>query len=144
VKPQNYENHAQYVPLFHFVLFGLIVATLIGSCVNLYQSIGDHQRLYSAALLVVICVCMVFQFFFSRIFPMKVQDRAVRAEENLRHFALTGKLLDSRLTMGQTIALRFAPDNEFVPLAAKAAEQNMSPDEIKKSIKNWRPDHHRA
>ena len=37
--------------MFHAVLFFLLVLTLIGSCVNLYESWGDHQRLYSAALI---------------------------------------------------------------------------------------------
>jgi hypothetical protein len=41
---QNYANHRRTVPLFHFVLSLLIVLTLIGACVNLYESMGDHQR----------------------------------------------------------------------------------------------------
>ena len=32
-------------------LFGLLVATLIGSLVNLSLSFGDHQRLYNASLI---------------------------------------------------------------------------------------------
>jgi len=87
---------------------------------------------------------LVLLFFFTRIFSMGVQDRAIRAEENLRHFAQTGKLLDPRLTIKQIVGLRFASDAEFVELARKAAEGSMSPDEIKKSVKNWRADHDRA
>ena len=71
-------------------------------------------------------------------FAMGAQDRAIRAEENLRHFALTGKLLDKRLRKSQVIALRFADDTEFVLLAEKAANENMKPDDIKKAIVNWR------
>jgi predicted PurR-regulated permease PerM len=141
---QNYQNHARYVPAFHFFLFGLILLTFIGSLVNLYQSMGDSTRLYSAALITVLSFCFIMLFFFSRIFPNKVQDRAIRAEENLRHYALTGKLLDSRLTMGQIIALRFAPDAEFVDLARKAASESLSSGAIKKSVKNWRADHNRG
>jgi Family of unknown function (DUF6526) len=73
-----------------------------------------------------------------------VQDRAIRAEENLRHFALTGKLLDPRLSIKQIVGLRFASDGEFMELARKAAEGSMSQDEIKKSVKNWRVDHDRV
>ncbi|MGD0361012.1 MAG: DUF6526 family protein [Bryobacteraceae bacterium] len=79
-----------------------------------------------------------------RVFPLKAQDRAIRAEENLRHFVLTGKLLDPRLVMGQVIALRFAPDEEFVDLARKAADANMPAAEIKRAIKNWKADNYRA
>ena len=55
-----------------------------------------------------------------------------------------GKALDSRLTVGQVIALRFASDDEFPALATRAAEHGTTPDEIKKSIKYWRADTHRV
>ncbi|PWT98921.1 MAG: hypothetical protein C5B51_28365 [Terriglobia bacterium] len=142
--PQSYANHAQIVPMFHRVLFGLIALTLIGSCVNLYLSFGDHQRLYSASLIVVLNVCMVILFFFCRIFPLKAQDRAIRAEENLRHLVQTGKLLDPRLSVLQIVALRFASDGEFVALAQRAAEEGLSPDAIKRAVKEWRADTYRV
>ncbi len=141
---QNYANHTRFVPGFHFVLAAILLLTLIGSLVNLYHSIGDHQRLYSASLIVVLTICLGILYFYCRTFPLKAQDRAIRAEENLRHFALTGKLLDARLTIGQVIALRFAPDEEFVELAKKAADANMPADAIKRAIKNWKADYHRV
>ena len=141
---QNYANHTRFVPGFHFVLAGILLLTLIGSLVNLYRSVGDHQRLYSASLIVVLTVCMGILYYYCRIFPLKAQDRAIRAEENLRHFVLTGKLLDSRLTIGQVIALRFAPDEEFVELAKKAVDGNMPAAAIKQAIKNWKADYHRV
>lgn len=137
---QNYANHRQFVPMFHLALFGILVLTLIGACVNLYESWGDHQRLYSAALIVVLTLCGLMLFAFVRIFPLKAQDRAIRAEENLRHFVMTGKLLDNRLNVRQVVALRFASDGEFVTLARRAAEESMAPNDIKKSIKDWRAD----
>ena len=140
---QSYANHAKFVPLFHQVLLGIIVLTLIGSVVNLYLSIGNHNRLYNAALITALSVAMLLLFFFTRIFPLKAQDRAIRAEENLRHYVLTGKLLDPRLTMKQIVGLRFASDAEFPELARKAAAESLSPDDIKKSVKNWRADHDR-
>jgi hypothetical protein len=141
---QTYANHRRFVPLFHGVLFGLIIVTLIGSIVNLVESIGDHQRLYSASLIVAISIALLLLFFFTRIFPLVAQDRAIRAEENLRHFAITGKLLDARLGAKQVVALRFAADAEFVALARRAAEENLSPDSIKRAIKDWRADTYRA
>ncbi|MGJ5820084.1 DUF6526 family protein [Paludibaculum fermentans] len=144
MQEQSYAKHAQLVPMFHFVLFGLLLLTLIGSGVNLWKSMGDHQRLYSAALILVMNICMVFIALFARIFALKAQDRAIRAEENLRHYVLTGKLLDPRLEALQIVGLRFAPDAEFVALAKLAAEKSMSQDEIKKSIKNWKADNYRV
>ena len=144
METQNYANHRQTVPAFHFVLFPLLVLTLIGSCVNLYDSWGDHTRLYSASLIVVLTFCVLILMFLCRIFALKAQDRAIRGEENLRHFALTGKLLDPRLTIRQIIALRFAPDDEFVSLAQQAAEKNLAADAIKKAVKRWRADTYRV
>lgn len=143
-KQQTYANHRRYVPLYHFFTFGLIVVTLIGSIVNLMASLGNHQRIYSASLLVAVCVILLFLFFFLRAFALKAQDRAIRAEENLRHFVRTGALLDPRLTTRQIIGLRFAADEEFPELARRAAEENLSEDEIKRAVRTWRPDFHRA
>jgi len=141
---QNYKNHRQTVPMFHVVLFALMALTLIGSFVNLSQSLGDHQRLYSASLIVALTVAALIVMFLARIFALKAQDRAIRAEENLRHFALTGKLLDSRLTLRQIIGLRFASDGEFVSLAQKAADAKLAEDAIKRAIRQWRPDTYRV
>jgi hypothetical protein len=141
---QSYEKHAKFVPMFHGVLFGLIVIAFLGSLVNLYRHIGDDKGRTVVVLLVIITFAMLLQFFFSRIFAMKVQDRAIRAEENFRHFILTGKPFDPRLNIKQIVGLRFASDGEFADLARRAAEEGLSPDQIKKSVKQWRPDHDRA
>jgi hypothetical protein len=141
---QSYKKHAKYVPMYHGALFGLIAITIIGSLVNLYRNFGPGRGRITLVLLVVIAFSMMLQFFFSRNFATKVQDRAIRAEESLRYFALTGKRFDPRLTIHQIIALRFAPDDEFVELARKAADQGLSMDDIKKSVKNWRVDNDRV
>jgi len=141
---QSYAKHAKFVPMFHFVLGPIILFTLIGSVVNLWQSLGDHERLYNASLIAAMSVALFLLFLSTRSFAMGVQDRAIRAEENLRHFALTGKLLDPRLSIKQIVGLRFASDAEFVELARKAAEGNMSQDAIKKAVTNWRADHDRV
>ena len=57
---------------------------------------------------------------------------------------LSGKLLDSRLTMRQIVALRFASDAEFVALAQRAADQSLSADAIKRDVKQWRADTYRV
>ena len=141
---QNYANHRQYVPMYHVVTFGLITLSLIGSIVNLIKSLGQHAGLYSASLLVVVFIVLGLLFFFARSFALKAQDRAIRAEENLRHFVMTGKLLDSRLTIRQIIGLRFASDAEYLELCKRAIAENLSEDSIKKAVKNWRADTYRV
>jgi hypothetical protein len=137
---QNYENHTQIVTGFHKVTLPILLLTLIGSVVNLVESWGDHTRFYSASLIVVLTVCVILALLFGRMFALKAQDRAIRAEENLRHFALTGKLLDPRLSVKQIVGLRFASDGEFVALARKAADENLTADAIKRAVKSWRAD----
>ena len=144
MQPQSYTNHRQFVPAFHYILFPLLTLTLIGSMVNLSMSLGDHQRLYSASLICVLTIAMLILFFLARVFPLRAQDRAIRAEESLRHYVLTGKLPDPRLTVRQFIGLRFASDEEFPALAQRAVAENLSTDAIKKAVKNWRADTYRV
>ena len=140
---QNFKNHTRLVPLYHGLAFLLIVSGLIGSIINLFDhhDAGNH---YSAALLVVVFLVLLLLFWYARSFALKAQDRAIRAEENFRHFILTGKPLDKSLRMGQIIALRFASDEEFPALAQKALAEKMAPKEIKSAIKNWKGDYHRV
>lgn len=139
---QNFKNHTRMVPMYHYVTFTLLLAVLIGSIVNVVNAASGN--LYSAALLVVLTIAVIFTTLFARVFALKAQDRAIRAEENLRHFALTGKLLDSRLRTSQIIALRFASDAELVALAKRAADENLDGKSIKQAIQNWKGDYHRV
>ncbi|HTA42317.1 MAG TPA: DUF6526 family protein [Bryobacteraceae bacterium] len=145
MEEQSYAKHMKMVPLYHYFLAGLIILTFIGSLINLYRRFteANHVGRLSAELITLITIALFLTTLFARIFPLKAQDRAIRAEENLRHFAVTGKLLDPRLTIKQIIGLRFASDGEFVELARRAAEEGLSLDAIKKSIKQWRPDYDR-
>lgn len=140
---QNYKNHARLVVGFHGVLLVLLVTGLIGSVVNLYESL-DSPNLYSASLIVLLFVCCAILYAYTRLFPLRAQDRAIRAEENFRYYILTGKTLPSELRMGQIIALRFAPDDEFPNLTLRAIRENLKPKEIKQAIQKWKADHHRV
>lgn len=143
MEQQNFQNHTQSVKGFLALLAALFLS-MIGSGVNLYHSWGNHDRFYSAALLFVLMWLVMITALYARVFALKAQDRGIRAEENLRHFVMTGKLLDPRLTIQQVIGLRFASDAEFVELAKKAAETGMGQKDIKQAVKNWRGDYYRV
>jgi len=144
MEKQNYSNHRRLVFGFHFITFSLIILLLISSTYSLYASIrGNYEIRYSIMFLITTLI-FISLFLYSRSFSLKAQDRAIRAEENLRHFVLTRKLIDPKLTMSQIIALRFAPDEEYIELAQKAVNENLSSTEIKKSVKNWKSDNHRV
>jgi hypothetical protein len=139
---QNYQNHKRYVLFYHGFTLAAILAVLIGSVINLLHASKDG--IYSASLLVVVTLILVSLFVYVRQFPLRVQDRAIRAEENLRHFILTGKPLDQQLTIKQIIALRYAGDAELPGLAKRAVDEALTNDEIKREIKSWRADHYRV
>lgn len=141
---QSYSNHRRYVWWYHGLLFGLCLATLTGSAVNLFHSFDSKGNLYSSSLLVTVSLILLFFFFAIRFYAVKLQDRIIRLEENQRHIQLTGKPLDHRLHVKQIVGLRFAPDDEFPDLCKRAAEEQLSQEEIKKSIHRWKGDYHRV
>ena len=141
---QNYNNHARFVKGFHLILGSLLLTGTIASLVNIGMQWYGHYDLFDPILIMLLFVCGIFLFWFTRQFPIKAQDRAIRAEEHLRYFILTHKPIDSRITMSQIIALRFAPDDEFVILVDRAVNESLTAKEIKKEIKNWRADNYRA
>ena len=139
---QNYRNHARNIPLWHFIVPLVLISVLIGSIINLVNS-GEQNR-YSAALLLVITVILMVIYWYARWFALRAQDRAIRAEENFRHYILTGQPIDPGLEIIQVIALRFASDEEMPALAKKALGENLTAKQIKQAIKNWRPDFNRV
>lgn len=141
MEKQQFNNHVRMHPAYHYVTVPIVVITFILSLVNLVLASAEQH--YNAALIFIAYFALLMIGYMVRIYALKAQDRAIRAEESLRHFILTGKPLDSRLRMGQIIALRFASDEEFPALAARAAEEQLKGKEIKQAIKNWRPDYYR-
>ncbi|NDA62714.1 MAG: hypothetical protein EBX50_11820 [Chitinophagia bacterium] len=139
---QNFENHKRYVVGYHYILLPALFALLIGSFVNLSKCTPDNC--YSASLICFGAILLSIVAYYMRIFTLTIQNRAIRAEENLRYYVLTGKLLPAGIRMSQVIALRFAPDEEFVDLVDRALNEQLSSNEIKQAVKNWKGDYHRA
>jgi hypothetical protein len=142
--PQNIDNHRRFSPIYHFLLYPVSIAAVVISVDYFFHTYYRTDGLLLSILLVLISIGLLLGVLAFRRFPLKAQDRAIRAEENLRYFSMTGKLFDKHLTMHQIIALRFADDKEFVQLADKAVRENMTSSEIKKAIQNWKADNHRV
>jgi hypothetical protein len=122
---------------YHYVSVPLALIIFVWSIVNLVQEGG---RTSAAWLLLLIALCFVFVVTKLRTYATKTQDRIIRMEEQFRHHRLTGKMLNPKLTPAQIIALRNAEDEEFPALCEKAALENLSPEQIRRAIQNWRPD----
>ena len=142
MKQQNFENHSKLVMGFHGITFLAMMALVIGSIIALAKS--NDANFYGSSLLVLNALILLLLAFYLRSFALKAQDRAIRAEEKLRYFILTGSAMSNQLTTRQIIGLRFASDDEFVDLAHKAVEEKLSEKAIKKLIINWKADTYRV
>ncbi|RZK50163.1 MAG: hypothetical protein EOO99_02965 [Pedobacter sp.] len=135
---QNYTNHKRYNKPFHFLFIPLLLGGVIYFSYTLLQEFSDIKLGMALAYTALIIIAI-----FSRAFALKAQDRAIRAEESLRYFMLTGKPIPKTLRIRQILALRFAEDTEFVQLVDRCEFDKLSSDEIKRSIIDWRADNYR-
>ena len=94
--------------------------------------------------MVLVVVTLHVMAWYIRIFPLRAQDRAIRAEERLRYYMLTKKEYPQTLRMSQIIALRFASDEEFPALSERAVNEKLSANAIKMAITNWKGDYYRV
>ena len=143
MEAQNFKNDGRLVTGYHKVLYPLLLAGVIGSCINLNQSCANGNC-YNASLILLLFITVILAAYFTSSFALKAQDRAIRAEENMRHSLMTGKPLPSALTTRQIIGLRFASDEEFIELINDAIENKLNSKQIKAKIKNWKADHYRV
>ena len=141
---QNVKNHRRFVLLWHIILPLIALIILAMTIINMVHSGMTKEALHQYIPMLLIPVFMLIHWVYTRSFALKAQDRAIRAEEALRHYILTGKPIDPRLRLRQIIALRFANDAELPALAKKAVEENLSQNEIKSLIKNWKADERRV
>jgi Family of unknown function (DUF6526) len=80
----------------------------------------------------------------SRAYTVRLQDRIIRLEMHGR-LARLGRDRDfSRLSTSQLVALRFASDGELPTLVDRTVNENLSPDQVKRSVVNWQPDLYRT
>lgn len=140
---QTYKNHVRWYPLVHFVVVPLLILNVIWQIVMLWQA-PNWDRGWSVVMGVVFFLIV----FSARIQAMRVQDRVIRLEEQLRYRGILPADLAERacgLKIGQMIALRFAHDDELAELVKRVLEGEFAkPREIKLAVKNWRGDHLRV
>ena len=141
-KKQIFSNHTHYVPLYHYLTFTAMAVLIVGTTYNLIT--GMPQNFLTNFLFLLLVLTVISVSFHNRSFALKVQDRAIRAEESLRYYVLTGRRIDRSISIYQLIALRFADDDEFVELVEETVKGNLTPLQIKKRIIKWRLDYYRA
>ncbi len=142
---QTFATHRRFFPLFHFMAIPLLFINLIVRIIYAWMHRGVRLVWWE----VVVAVALLCVAFASRIMVLAVQDRLIRLEETLRLQRCLPDDLRGRvgeLTSGQLIALRFCGDEkELAGLTRSVLSGELkSRNDIKKSIKTWRPDTMRA
>jgi len=142
-EPQSYKNHTKNVPLFHYVLLPILFANFLFSLYQVWRAPGGFS-----AWNVVMAFAFIVTALFARVFALKAQDRLIRLEERMRMRELLPPDLQPRIndfSPDQLVALRFASDAELPVLASTVLSSDIQKRaEIKKLIKQWRPDHCRV
>ena len=136
---QSYDSHRRYIPEFHFFALPVLVINVVLTVIELFRAPG-----FTTAWLVILSLALAIGVWTARAMALRAQDRIIRLEERLRLERLLPPDLRGRvgqLTTGQLIALRFAADDEIVELARRALDGELkSRSDIKRAIRNWRPD----
>jgi hypothetical protein len=148
-KPQTFANHTRWDPLFHFFLIPVFALGLVMAIVHLIAHLkeSDFRDNVHAAMLILLATAFLIWIFKTRLYALRVQDRVIRLEEQLRLMRLLPEALRSRipeLTESQLCGLRFASDAEVPKLTERALNEKLSRADIKKSIQTWRPDYWRV
>lgn len=144
MKEQTTEKHARYFPLQHFVWIPLSLVLLLSVIGYTIYQITQGQFTFGWLILIGVVVLAIIPGMLARIYSVKLQDRIIRTEEQLRYYILTTERLDPSLTLDQLIALRFAPDEEFIGLVDRTLAEKLTSSEIKQAIHKWKSDHHRV
>jgi hypothetical protein len=135
---QSYANH-RHNPRSTGVGFLFVLIAVVGFALRWF---GGGRWTFALGLGGVIGAIVVL-LLISRRYTTALQDRIIRLEMRLRAAQLLatdrqGAL--ARLSKPQIIALRFASDEELPALVERAERENLTPDQIKRAIKNWVPD----
>lgn len=141
---QNYKNHRKFYPPHHFIYLPILIILEIFGIYKIWDN--PENQLTWILFSIVIFLLFYLAFMTRQHYALGLQNRMVMLEFKQRYFEIFGKRSDevaNQLKFSQIAALRFAYDDEFKELLGKALKENISGDEIKRSIKNWRADHQR-
>jgi len=127
------------------VLAGAFLLVAIVGFVTEWRRVGGMSA--SGIGLAGLTAAVVALVSISRQYTTRLQDRIIRLEMRVRCAAFlsaeqqrTLQALDLR----RIAALRFASDEELPNLLDRAVRDALSPDQIKRSVKNWVPDFDRT
>ena len=141
---QSYKNHIRFYPPHHFIYYPIIMAFLSFS---VYFAFTTKDVILWSFLSAIFVVLFLLAFMLRQHYALTLQNRIVRLELRYRYLAITSERFEEfeeRFNDAQIFALRFAPDIELQELIKQTLTKNLSGDQIKKSIQNWKGDYERV
>lgn len=142
-RDQGYASHRRWHPLTHFFIFPVLFVNFLLQLYNIYIVPSLHGVWH-----IVVGAALFGLALIARGNALRVQDRLIRLEEQLRLARLLPEDLRARvseLSTGQLVAIRFCADEELPELTrAILAGEIKGRNNIKKRIRKWRPDFHRV
>lgn len=139
---QNLQNHAMFDPPFHYFLVPVLALGLGKAVWDLIKAV-NLDTIFG----LIWTLAIVVLAFKARIYALKVQDRLIRLEEQLRMQRVLPPAMHAKigqLNEDQFVGLRFAGDAELPGLVEKTLANGWKRADIKKEIQNWRPDYFRV
>ena len=141
--PQNFENHTRWHPTFHFFILPVMLINFFWAVVIFVTAPG-----WNSGWWIIVSVALLMLTTFVRTYSLKVQDRLIRLEEKLRYQQILSPALAQQtgnVTVRQTVALRFAADEELEELVNSVLSGKfVKTKDIKRAIKQWRADNLRV
>jgi hypothetical protein len=132
---QNYANH-RHRPLGWLVT---AIAATLGFCASVLLLLRVPNSVNAAALFLLALAVMGLVAMIRR-YATRLQDRIIRLEMRVRLMELGRGQDVERLAVGQLVALRFASDAELPALIDRALGEQLTPDQIKRAVKDWQAD----
>jgi hypothetical protein len=137
--PQTYANHRKVIPLYHLVVFAILLLNIYWTGKNVL-----HEASMDTIVPLLVALALLVLFLALRTFPIVVKDRVIRLEMRLRLPDVLPADLKPRireLTTRQLVALRFAGDGEMPVLVRQVLDQRLeSREAINRLIKDWQTD----
>jgi len=133
-KVQTYATHVHQPRLFALAF----VSTVAAFGFFIFEMLRFRGPLmYGILALGVAVMCLTL---ISRLYIVRLQDRIIRLEMQVRLARLGLEAAFPRLTVRQVVALRFASDAEMPALVNRAIAENLTAKQIKESVRDWQAD----
>jgi hypothetical protein len=132
--PQSYANHVRR-PHAWSAAFVLALSAFV-----LLLSLAIEAPSWQGLGLAVLALSVLLTVSVLRMYVIRLQDRIVRLEMQIRLTSLGCGAELRRLSLRQLVALRFASDRELPALVDRAITENLTADAIKRAVTDWQSD----